>query len=350
MAWEEEYIPQYEGDPSINQGGTYNAWLPTNPMQQQAGTAGGSSFSWGNSPWVPNVSNVPMDGGEFGFGAPNVRRVAGPSYLEDMVGARFASYGQPGGPGIMVGDWENAAPGMQHAMQGSMNMFNQGPNAYQRDAGRKYAASYGRAQGALDAAQRIASGPQAVGANISTDPALQAAQAAWAQTSKPMIQDQFSMMGLGRSGGAGQALANSWTQNATPFIQDSLAREQQNIDRRIQTQLAAAQGFQNQQGLAGGAQSIGDQWDARKAQALQNEMAANEQLMGRGDRVADREMQLMDAAMRYGGQFRGIADQANQAQYDDYLRRQGLAEQLLMGPMGMLQSSIGTSTNTSGGK
>jgi hypothetical protein len=344
----EDWEVNWEQDPTLSGGSNYNGWLPTNPTPAQAGTSGDPIASWGNSPWVPNVSNNPMDGGEMGFGSPNARRIAGPSSIMDMVGSYFSSIGAGGTP-IMEGDWENAGQGLGHATRAAMQQYNNNVNPYQRDAGQKYAQAYGGAQGAIRAGQTAARATNQ-GAYIQNDPALQAAQNAWAQTSKPMIQDQFSMMGLGRSGGAGQALANSWTQNSTPFIQDAIAREGADIDRRMAGQFQAANAFQNQAGLVGGTQSIGDNLDMRKNMGIQNEIAANEALMGRGDRINQKRMDLMDRGMSYGQQFRDIAQQANDAQYDDYLRRQGLAEQLLMGPMGMLQSSVGTSTSTSGGK
>lgn len=419
-------IPQEYWDylMGAGQGGgepNYTAWLPTNPGAYGAGNAGPSSYSWGQSPWVPNVDNMPMEGGNYGYMAPMARRVAGPSSLMDMVGGYLNNTGQPGGPAMMNQELiDYQGPGMLQAQNAASQMYSGYTNPWQTDAVTKYNQAFGTAN-AMKSGWNPLSGSAAERANqaqqlatigagttqrdvtdrvnqaqqfaarrarpqdIWNDPALQAEQAAFKQTTMPMLQDQFSLMGLGRSGGAGQAVANAWTQAASPHLQAATQRETDRINRMTQTGLSGAEilgqtGYQmqglgantaleaanlysglanqrtNQQlgsmgimsQLGGQIADVGNQFDARKLQANQQLMQANQAWGDRAQQGYQREYDLMDRMMNYGNQFRGISQQANDAQYEDYLRRQGLSEQMLMAPMGMLQAGIGQSTSGGG--
>lgn len=397
----------------------YTAWLPTNPGVYGAGNAGPSSYSWGESPWIPNVDNMPMEGGNFGYMAPLARRVAGASSLQDRVGGYLNNVGQPGGPQMMDPDVQRYggpailradqdADWMANRSQGLINqmglmqnkadqMYSGYTNPWQTDAVSKYNMGYGTANSMQSGWNPVSAGAAAAGAlgqqnaakrarpqDIMNDPGLMAEKEAFAQTTQPMMQNQFSLMGLGRSGGAGQAVANAWTQAAAPHVQAATQREVDRINRMTQSNFQNAdllanlanQRTQQQLGalqvgsqLAGQINEVGNTFDQRKFQAMnaanqayqtqlagfqpyqaamQGNLAANEAWQNRGQQNFQREYDLMDRMMNYGNQFRGISQQANDAQYEDLLRRQGLSEQMLMAPMGMLQAGIGS--QTSGGK
>jgi hypothetical protein len=64
-----------------------------------------------------------------------------------------------------------------------------------------------------------------------------------------------------------------------------------------------------------------------------------------------RRERLGALGLQAGQVERGAEQDVNTAEYQDFLRRQGLSEQALFGPMGQLPSTIGqkTSTSSSGG-
>lgn len=516
------------------------------------GTAGGNQapFSYG---FVPQVGSPVMDGGEYGFLAPNARNVAGPSQLEEWGAGMIPGMAdnpeyQTTALGIAGAGNEQFASGLggatdaysnamgQHA--GNMNaMYGGAANRAMSDfygaaggasdmyggaagsARANYGAARNDAAGAYGAAQRNAAGMYGSaadrvggmygsagkevadmyssgagsladlyrnagnssvasfesaggGGNPYVDQAIAASQRqvtgsdmermmpfikdAFENTTMKPLQNQFAMMGLGRSGAAGEAQANAFGQMAMPLIQDSLAREERGIDREVgtllqggsqdmDTRFRAAQGAsdarfraaQGQQGaLYGAAQGIGDarfraaqgvgDSTYRSAQGINDAMynsargmadmnlaaaggmtnadlaaaggitdarfgaaagandanyrsadAMNEtgfragqgiydaraaQAYGMNDsnyRLADmynnageansaRQFQSIQEAMRAGAVGRGIADDYNNAVYEDYLRRQGMAENALYVPFGGATNMIGTRTTSNG--
>lgn len=375
--WEDymEWLRSQGNDPTNEP--AYTAWLPTNQGAYGAGNAGPSDYGWGNSPWTPDVSNMPHEGGNYGYMAPMARRVAGPSSLMDMVGGYMSNAGQPGGPALMSQELiDYQGPGMLQAQNAASQMYSGYTNPWQSDAVTKYNQAFGTANAMKSGWNPVAGGAAQAGIlgqqnaarrarpqDIMNDPALQAEKEAFQQTTQPMIQDQFSLMGLGRSGGAGQSVANAWTQAASPHIQSATQREVDRINRMTQSNFQnadllanLAQQRTNQQlgamgtmsQLGGQIADVGNQFDQRKLAANQQLMQANQAWGDRAQQGYQREYDLMDRAMNYGNQFRGISQQANDAQYEDLLRRQGLSEQMLMAPMGMLQAGIGTSTSGGG--
>jgi hypothetical protein len=66
-----------------------------------------------------------------------------------------------------------------------------------------------------------------------------------------------------------------------------------------------------------------------------------------------RRERMAQLGLTAGATERGAAQDVNTAQYQDYLRRQGLSEQATFGPLGQLPSTfgsqVGTKTSTTGG-
>jgi hypothetical protein len=221
------------------------------------------------------------------------------------------------------------------------------------------AANYGR--DAIGAAQQRAG----ENLNLSADPGVQASMDAFNVQMRPQIENAMAGAGLARSGAAGRAVADAMVGAMQPAMESALQREQQSIGNEIAANQGqagllgqlAAQRTQQQLGAlgiesqaAGQLAGIGNQFDARKQWAQQALMQAGQNQMALGGQIDTRNMNMMNQMMGIGGQFRDIAQQANQAQYQDFLRRQGLAEQSLLAPMGILQGSLGSTTSTGGGK
>lgn len=120
---------------------------------------------------------------------------------------------------------------------------------------------------------------------LESAPIVQAGQRYFQNSIAPGIGNQAELMGLGRSTATTNALAAAEAQTALPLLQGEQSRRDQ----------------------------------------------------------------LISTGMQAGGIERGVAQESNEADQADFLRRQALAEQALFGPMGAMPSTIGQSTKTSGG-
>lgn len=164
--------------------------------------------------------------------------------------------------------------------------------------------------------------------NFGTSPFYTAAWDAYQQDALPMIQNQMALAGLGRSSTAGDAMAKGWAtqmpellgQYATNYVEPEMGRIERGYTREAETMA----------GLVPQLSTMGVQDLARQKQA-------------------------MDAYTTLGSNERAIQQAQYDAQYQDFLRRQALAEQALFTPAGMIiPSAIAGNTRstgtTSGGK
>jgi len=159
-------------------------------------------------------------------------------------------------------------------------------------------------------------GKMAGGQGMSKDPGIQAARNQFNVFNKPMIDDSFSAMGLGRSADKMEAQSLGLAQMMQPATQDFLRREGEMINRDVGI---AGQGIQGGLGLA------------------------NQELTRQGT--------AFDAYSQTGDKQRAIAQEQADAPYNDFMRRAALGEQSLTGPFGgMVPSTIGSSVTSSGGK
>ena len=80
------------------------------------------------------------------------------------------------------------------------------------------------------------------------------------------------------------------------------------------------------------------------------EQAGINPLLAAGQAERQGRLQQLSALMETGGVERGVEQQANAAEYQDFLRQQGLSEQATFQPFGaFVPSSLGTKTTQSGG-
>ena len=202
--------------------------------------------------------------------------------------------------------------------------------------------------------QPFVSGP--VGGSPMFDAAVQAFRA----NTLPTIQQQFQLQGLGGSPALGQAAGVALGANLVPLIQNDMANRMQAIQLMQQGQQFGTQQLGNLSGqpTLPAMTLAADVTNQNRAQALQAaSLAGNLILSSAGPlnqaaQLAQARQQL--ALQSFGGAGtaqRDIALETADAQMQDYLRRQSLAEAATTGIFGStgIPPSITSTTTRSGG-
>jgi hypothetical protein len=214
----------------------------------------------------------------------------------------------------------------------------QGATPFWQSPGIQVASQHGYEPGQTFAGQRV------TGESISGNPLITAAMNDYQQNVMPGIQDQFNLMGLGRSTASGNAQARAQAGMLLPLYQQMAGLENEGINRETMAgENTANRGQQEIDRMYGGteaelarherssnAQTEGQQWLAQ-FMASQDQQS-NAQRMGGAEQL-----------FGMGGQARDYAQQANQSQYQDFLRNMGLSEEAL-NPFGGFQNLLGTVT------
>lgn len=201
---------------------------------------------------------------------------------------------------------------------------------------------------------------------IGGSPIFNAAVEAFRANTLPTIQQQFQLQGLGGSPALGQAAGVALGANLVPLIQSDIANRLAAIGLMQGQQQFAAQ----QTGNYGGvptlpAFSLAQQTNAQdRAQALQAATLAGNLILGTAAPLGQaaqlgqsRQNLALESFGAAGQAQRDISLQQVDAQMQDYLRRQGLAEAATTGifggsviPPALSQSSTTRSTTRGGGK
>lgn len=140
------------------------------------------------------------------------------------------------------------------------------------------------------------SGKLATGENIESSPAILAASEAFDKLNLPEIENQMGLSGLGKSSSLANAIALGKTEYMLPMIQDELSREQESYTNQAN---------------------------------MYSTLAST--LEGMGENDVSRQLSTLGAAAEQGATMRGIEQETLDAEYNDFLRRQALTEQLLFG-------------------
>lgn len=376
MSVSAEVEPVDQGGGSSYTPPEYTPWIPGSNSHP------GSAFDprMSGNYHTGNINTGIMDGGAFGFAGPNPKRVQGMTPLQIMAMDFLGGTGQFQGQGMPVYNEEMQAGGLAtyNGLQTANDLATGYLNPFSQDAAQKYAQAYGSASGLAsgwnplrgNSAGMIGQGVNTAGQQVSanTDGVqadLAAAKQQFMASGAPMIQDQFSLMGLGRSGGAGQSMSDAWAKIAADQFNQSMGREENRLNRLTGAQMQGAdlwrglsqdQVQQQLQGtglmdqIAGGTQSIGSDWDQRRIAGVGLQYQGGNQFANLGQMKQDSYNNILDKMMGYGEQARQIAQEEHDAQYNDYLRRQGLAENAIYAPFSGVQNTVGTITETSGGK
>jgi hypothetical protein len=126
--------------------------------------------------------------------------------------------------------------------------------------------------------------------DLMNSPTVQAQNQAFEQFSKPVIQNEMTLSGLGRSKAGGDAIAMGQASQLYPVMSEELARRERGTEREY------------------------------------------------------------TAAMETGEMQRDVEQAGLDAEWNDFLRQQGLTEQAYFAPLGsFVPSTLGTQTTTSGG-
>ena len=185
---------------------------------------------------------------------------------------------------------------------------------------------------------------QFMGGPVGYSPMTTAAVNAFQQQSLPVIQQQFELMGMGRSPAMGQAVGSSLTQALVPFIQGDLNNRMQALQLGLGQQQVG-------QGAARTAADIANQSQQTQLQGLG--LAGNlglgmGQLYGQaGNAELERQKLALQAYGSAGQAQQGVTQSALDAQQQDFLRRQALAEQ---GSFGIFGGSVIPPTLSAGTK
>jgi hypothetical protein len=178
----------------------------------------------------------------------------------------------------------------------------------------------------------IQAGYGRVGANaIYGDPAVQAALADFQQNIQPGIQQQSSLMGLGRSSTPINAIARAQAGMLQPLYTDAMAREQHTQDR----------------GYGATEEEMGrrERGTVREAEAQERNV---DRLMGYDQTQWNQMRGGLEDMFRGGASRRDIRQAGSDAYMDNFQRLFGSAENAQMGILGMLSpASVGSMTRSS---
>lgn len=185
-------------------------------------------------------------------------------------------------------------------------------------------------------------GKRVTGETLRDSPAIAAARDTFRSSAVPNIVDQLTLSGLGRSTAVPNAIARAEAEFLLPVIQSELGREENAIARDAQIRLAGIG-----QGLQAG--------DVERSVGQQRNEAEYQDFLRRQGLALDapaREAQTIQTAATIGDLERDIQQQRYAAGQEDELRRQALAETALFQPFGQLVPSglVNRGTSRSAGQ
>jgi hypothetical protein len=263
-----------------------------------AGTPGGPGKNTPTTPGDPaDALTTPGGAGKSGLmsGTPNLAP-GDPMLPDPTVGGGFADPNVR--PVAGVNSWQNWAAGNLPGMMGPTDLET---------------ASRLRLRQGIDEGQQRVTGAGLPGGPEGTNPAFEATRRAFEAMTIPQIRQSRTMMGLGDSNAVTNDISRAWAGVLPSLVESELGREERGIERGISSRFTGAQG-----------------------------------LAGLSAQQTARETGATDRGFGFGTAFRGIAEEGNRAVYDDFLRRQGLAERLLFTPFGQAPGTIGTESETGG--
>lgn len=183
--------------------------------------------------------------------------------------------------------------------------------------------------------------------NIQQHPVMQQALAAFESAQLPMLQRQMSAAGAGHSGAAGQlfqrGLAEAQLGALGQILPAALQERQQDIGAvmGIRGQDIGLQQARQQALLEQGSQAL-----QARGQDLSSVQAGMQGALGTQQAQLAQYLAGLEQAQGLGGRARSIEDARLQSEYDELMRRYGLARDVRFGPMGQLTSQVGSSVRS----
>lgn len=237
---------------------------------------------------------------------------------------------QPGfNPGEYIAPHAMQVPGLsgnQQAAVGQAGSIGQMTGGENSAYGSLYNATNYAGQSSLPYASQSG---LATGASLAKDPSIAAAYNAYATQVAPGLKNDYGLMGLGKSTSLGDALARGAASQLYPATQAALQREQAANEAQIGRQTNAAES------------QIG-----RETSTALNTAG---QYAGLGSQDTQRRLAGLNALLTTGGLERQVGTEQANADQQDFLRRQGLAEEGTYGILGQLPSSFGAQAVTKTG-
>lgn len=185
--------------------------------------------------------------------------------------------------------------------------------------------------------------------DIRGDAAVKESIRQFQQAELPLIENMAAVSGLGRSTAVNNAAAARQAATMLPLLQEATGRAERRQNRILDAAFGRAQGH-SQKGtdianrrLQGAAQST-----ALGGQMASSALGKADRLIGMAGEDRARQERLFDKLFQFGDYGRGLEQEANDAQRDDWLRLAGMFENSVNGPAGLIPNVFGAST--SGGK
>lgn len=172
--------------------------------------------------------------------------------------------------------------------------------------------------------------PQRHGAGLASDPAITAALDAFRLNTQSGLENSAALAGLGNSGAVQTSLARAQADLLSPLFMQGLDREERGIDRLY--------------GATESELSRRERSNVRQAEATQSGI---DRLLGLSGQRTGRQQSAIGALMSGGATSRGVQQDAADARFNDFLRRQALSEQGLYSAFGgTLPSAFGSKSIT----
>jgi len=186
---------------------------------------------------------------------------------------------------------------------------------------------------------------------LRNSPFLSAADDFFKSEILPGIENRATLSGLGRSTAVTNATSKTRAANALQALQAAQSGEEARISRILGAERTGQQLEEGRVGRQIGAETTGigvrERGIGREAAAVESGI---QNLRGLGGAETGRRLSEFEAGLRGGDIERGVEQERFNAENADAIRRQGISEQALFGPLGQLPSTFGQTTRSSTGK
>lgn len=199
---------------------------------------------------------------------------------------------------------------------------------------------------------------QLTGGPLGSSPATQAGMSAFEQLVKPGMQNDLNVMGMGRSGAGAEQINLARTAAATPLLQQEIQNRANAVPQYLN--LGGTLGQRATEGIGretqalgsyGGAQmGLGGAEAGRMESAIQRLLQGTQVAAGGLTGIGQQQLNAAQSAATLGGAQGALEQQTAQSALDaplqDFIRRQGLAQNVTTGLAGVPYSTQSSQTTT----
>lgn len=261
----------------------------------------------------------------------HTREVLGPSEGEEWAMDTYAHMGPPA-------YWDMARKQLQRLG----GLLQPGQFMMQESEALKRLPTAGKIMSSLDYLPQLAA-KRVTGETIAEDPAVDAAMKMYESAMMPIVQNQAALAGLGRSTALTNAIASSQAQTLLPEVTKAQEREERGIDRQMQAELEKVGGILGMEDLRtkrlmGRLGTLGDV----NKQLFDQIATAAGGFQDLGSLMTEFKRGKYKDIFEMAGTLRGVEQEQLDAELNEFLRKAGLWESAMGGPLGILPSSIGS--------